>query len=244
MSHGKSSPQNLSTENFAAQGGREATEDASAAPEDGDVRGQEQADCETMHHFFSCISATGEDEAPRVEDAVAVLKEPAADSGAIPAQPAAAESRKREGDKRASGSAGKERRETLKEVVARGGSLHSGYKVLDRLEQQGSAVSAKFFSLLMSLCVANIRTGRATLADAYGVLQRCRESHVEPDTIIYNALLAAVSQEASRGRASLSDATSVMQQLREAGLQADVRTMNTLMDITAKVEGLRLRAEG
>jgi hypothetical protein len=108
--------------------------------------------------------------------------------------------------------------ETLKDVVNRKGSLQEGYLVLERLQQSpekgGSAkpLSAKFFSLLMSLCVANIRAGRASLDDAYGVMRRCEEANVEPDTILYNALLAAVSQEAGRGRASLSQATAVMKQ--------------------------------
>jgi hypothetical protein len=101
-------------------------------------------------------------------------------------------------------------------------------------------VSAKFFSMLMSLCVANIKSGRATLADAYGVMQRCRDAGVVPDTIVYNALLAAVSQEAGRGRASLADATSAMRQLRSEGLRPDVRTMNTLMDVTAKVAASKI----
>jgi len=131
------------------------------------------------------------------------------------------------------------RSETLKQVVERGGSLQAGYQVLDRLLQKGGSgkPSAKFFSLLMSLCVANIRIGRATLADAYGVMQRCRDCQVQLDTILFNALLAAVSQEAGRGRATLEDATSVMRQLRAEGLKPDVRTINTLMDVTAKVAG-------
>jgi hypothetical protein len=134
---------------------------------------------------------------------------------------------------------GDARSESLKQVVERGGSLQAGYQVLDRMleKEDSNKPSAKFFSLLMSLCVANIRMGRATLADAYGVMQRCRDCGAQPDTIVFNALLAAVSQEAGRGRATLADATSVMRQLRAEGLHPDVRTMNTLMDVTAKVAG-------
>ena len=132
--------------------------------------------------------------------------------------------------------------EKLKDVVNRKGSLQAGYRVLDRLEQDGAQISAKFFSMLMSLCVANIRADSARLSDAYGVMQRCRDAGVVPDTILYNALLAAVSQEAARGRATLADATSVMRQLREAGLRPNERTMNTLMDVTAKVAAAAARA--
>jgi len=134
---------------------------------------------------------------------------------------------------------GDARSESLKQVVERGGSLQAGYQVLDRMleKDDSNKPSAKFFSLLMSLCVANIRMGRATLADAYGVMQRCRDCGAQPDTILFNALLAAVSQEAGRGRATLADATSVMRQLRAEGLHPNVNTMNTLMDVTAKVAG-------
>jgi hypothetical protein len=135
------------------------------------------------------------------------------------------------------------RPETLKEVVQRQGSLLAGYKVLERLSLEqtrgGKPLSAKFFSLLMALCVDNIRAGRATMTDAHAVMQRSVAAGVEPDTILFNALLAAVAQEAGHGRASLADATAVMRQLRAAGLRPDVHTMNTLMDVTAKVAASR-----
>ena len=67
------------------------------------------------------------------------------------------------------------RPETLKDVIDRKGSLKSGYIVLDRMQNSGGRpLTAKFFSMLMKLCVANIRVGRATLADAYAVMQRSR----------------------------------------------------------------------
>lgn len=67
------------------------------------------------------------------------------------------------------------RPETLKDVIDRKGSLKSGYIVLERMQNSGGRpLTAKFFSMLMKLCVANIRVGRATLADAYTVMQRSR----------------------------------------------------------------------
>ena len=198
------------------------------------------------HHFFSSASVAAENPGREeaTKEALAFQRPGAKPDHEIARESESLKRRKRNSERGLSRQS--DFPETLRDVVERKGSLSDGYLVLDRLQESlergGSTkpLSAKFFSMLMSLCVSNIRSGRATLGDAYGVMQRCDEAGVEPDTILYNALLAAVSQEAGRGRASLADATSVMQQLRARGLRPDIRTMNTLMDITAKVAGSKI----
>lgn len=129
--------------------------------------------------------------------------------------------------------------ETLASVLARRGSLAEGSAAITRLLEAGVDLHVKTFNQLMSICVYQVKCGRANLNDAYKVLELARSCGIKPDTILYNGLMSCCAKAALRGEGTVEDGSNILLEMKAAGLRPDIITYNTLMDICAKAAGKR-----
>ncbi len=129
--------------------------------------------------------------------------------------------------------------ESLSSVLARKGTLAEGSSAIKRMLESGSEINIKTFNQLMSICVNDVKCGRASLSDAYKIFELVRSCGIKPDTILYNGLMSCCAKAALRGQTTVEDGSNILLEMKAAGLRPDIITYNALLDICAKAAGKR-----